>query len=227
MIIAHRLMKNNVPTSEYILMTDDYFDNEVTENSLFEWKSGHDLYMVLGDINYHCARLEKLRIEIKAPEKLEDFSSLFTVAENLELEIKAPLDLVHRILTYQSKKINFVPGLKNLEYDSSINRIGSSHVCEFDDDKLDISTLQEINKSDDVVYIEKATSINTGFVMLTYYELKRLEKDVTSISFRALTGERKPIPAPFSAQIYEKSKIGLDAMKDYIESLFLISEKAS
>lgn len=227
MIIAHRLMKNNVPTSEYILMTDDYFDNETTENSLFEWKPGHDLYMVLGDINYHYARLEKLRIEIKDPEKLEDFSSLFTLAKNLELEIKAPMDLVHRILTDQSEKVNFVPGLKNLDYDSSINRIGSTHVCEFDEDKLDISTLQEINKSDDVVYIEKATSLNTGFVMLTYYELKRLEKDVTSLSFRALTGERKPIPEPFSEKIYEKSEIGLVAMKQYIESTFLTTEKAS
>jgi Protein of unknown function (DUF2652) len=227
MIIAHRLMKNNVPTSEYILMTDDYFNNEVTTTSLFEWKPGHDLYMVLGDINYHYARLEKLRIEIKNPEKLEDFSSLFTVAQNLELEINAPLDLVHRILTDQSEKVNFVTGLKNLEYDSSINRIGSTHVCEFDEDKVDIRTLQEINNSDDVVYIEKATSLNTGFVMLTYYELKRLKKDVTSISFRALTGDRKPIPAPFSVQIYEQSKSGLSAMKGYIESLFLTAGKAS
>jgi len=227
MIIAHRLMKNNVPTSEYILMTDDYFDNQVTTNSLFEWKPGHDLYMVLGDINYHYTRLEKLRIGIKAPEKLEDFSSLFTIAQNLEMEIKAPLDLVHKILTDQSEKINFVPGLKNIDYDSSINRIGSTHVCEFDGDKVDIHTLQEINKSDDVVYIEKATSLNTGFVMLTYYELKRLKNDVTSINFRALTGDRKAIPEPFATQIYEQSGRGLTAMKGYVESLFLIDEKAS
>ena len=219
MIIAHRLLKNNVPASEYILMSDDYFDLQTHSHSSLDWKEGHDLYMILGDIKYHYARLTHLRDQVDTPERIEDISSLFKVARTLELNIQAPLKTVHQVLTDQSEKENFVPGLKDISYDSSINRVGSTHICEFDGDKLDIQTIQEVSETSDVVYIEKATSLNTGMVMLAYYELKRLNEDVTSLSFRALTGDRKPIPETFANQVYGQAQVTLESMKAYIESI--------
>ncbi len=227
MVIAHRLLKNNVPASEYILMSDDYFDKEQMGNSQLTWKAGHDLYVVLGDIYYHYAKIDHLRGEVREPQKAEDLSSLFNVAKSIELEVNAPMKLVHYILTDQSQKAYFVPGLKNIEYDSSINRIGSSHICEFDGDKLDIQTVQEVDANEDVVYIEKATSMNTGFVMLAYYELKKKGEDQTILSFRALTGERKLIPEPFATQVYEQSNQGLQGMKAYVESKYLNETETS
>ncbi len=227
MVIAHRLLKNNVPASEYILMSDDYYQFEQMENSTLKWNSGHDIYTVLGDIKYHYAKLNHLRSEVATPEKLEDISNLFNIARKLELEVNAPLNLVHKILTDHSQKVHFAPGLKNIEYDSSINRIGSTHICEFDGDKLDIQTVQEIDDTDDVVYIEKATSMNTGFAMLAYYELKRKNEVTTVLNFRALSGDRKSIPEPYAGQIYQQSEMGLNSMKQYVEEVFQNERKAS
>lgn len=216
MIIAHRLMKNSVPSKEYILVTDSYeLDNET---SPFQWPKSKDTYDLIGQINYKYAPIGHLKSEVKNPESSEDYTKLFGLARVVQVEIDAPIKLVHSILTDNSEKKNFVNGLIDMKADSTINRIGSTHVCEFDGDSFDIKTLQDVGENDQIVYIEKAHSMNSGMTMLTYFELKRRTDNGTVISFRALTGEREPIPEEYSDMVYEQTRNTLLSLKNYIEN---------
>lgn len=215
MIIAHRLMKNAIPSKEYILVTDDYKLD--TQGSAFGWTNGVDTYDIIGEVPYQYALIGHLKEEVMNPESSEDYSNLFGLARVTEVLINAPLKEVHGILTDNNEKANFVIGLVDVKMDSEINRIGSSHICEFDGDSFDIKTLQDIGEKDQIVYIEKAHSMASDMTMLTYYELKRTADNGTLVSFRALTGDRELIPAPFVDMIYDNTQHTLLSLKSYIE----------
>ena len=226
MVIAHRLLKNNVPDTEYILLTDDYLKREVGDESQLEWCKGANLYNVIGKVGYEYAQLGHLRNEVSSPESREDLIKLFGLARSLEFDIAASLSLVHHVLTDNSEKVNFVDGLKSVEVNSAINRVGSSHICEFDGDSFDIQTLQDVSKNEDITYIEKAHSINTGMTMLAYYELKKQGEERTKLIYRGLTGDRKPLPEAFAEIIYKQAANSLNGLKLYVESLSVHPRKA-
>jgi len=217
MIIAHRLMKNSVPSHEYLLLTEQYLDGE-PRNERFN--KGQDNYEILGDIAYQYADLSHLKEDVHNPERQEDFAQLFRMARELIIDIDAPLKDVHAVLTDNTEKANYVPGLVNIEMDSSINRVGSTHVCEFDGDSFDIKTLQNVGEEERVIYIEQAQSLNNGFTLLAYYELTK-KNGGTQLSFRALTGDREPIPAEMEGMVYDQNQAGLSSMKAYVESKVL------
>ena len=218
MIIAHRLMRNSVDSDEYLLLTDQFL-NGAPATSL-QYASGLDEYEILGDISYKYADLSYLKKEVASPESQEDFAQLFGIARELMIDIKAPLKAVHAVLTDNTEKKNYVPGLVNVDMDSSINRVGSTHVCEFDGDSFDIKMLQDVGEQDSIIYIEQAQSLNNGFTLLAYYELTKIDQG-TRLSFRALTGDREPIPMEMESMVYEQNEVGLTSMKRYIESKVL------
>jgi len=216
MIIAHRLMKNEVDQSEYLLMTDAYYNQARVKH--FDYEAGSTAYDIIGRVFYHYADISFLRSQVASPEKLEDLSKIFGLAKEVTLEIEAPLDEVHRVLTDQSEKMNYVEGLKSLTMDDDINRVGSTHICEFDGDSFDIKTVQELDDNDQIIYIEKASSATHGFTLLVYYELLKKESS-TVLSFRVLTADRQPLDGPMADQIYSQNEYALNMMKNYVEKL--------
>lgn len=227
MVIAHRLLKNGVPGTEYVLLTNDYLKDNTFEDSELTWEPGNDLYSIIGNVDYQYASLGHLRSQVESPESREDLIKLFGLARSLEFEIEAPIAMVHHTLTDNGEKVNFVQGLKNVEVDSAINRVGSSHICEFDGDSFDIQTLQDAGDSEDITYIEKARSVSTGHTMLAYYELTKLGEELTRLTYRGLTGDRKPLPEPLADMIYAQAGNGLRGLKKYVEGLYSRTRKAS
>ena len=52
-ILAHRLMKNNIVSHEYVLLTNSFFENENTLNEDWvEWKSGNSEYENSGKVTF-------------------------------------------------------------------------------------------------------------------------------------------------------------------------------
>jgi len=54
MIIAHRLLKNDVPANEYILATNQYLGqfNKQFEDSGLTWTQGTESYPSIGTVDY-------------------------------------------------------------------------------------------------------------------------------------------------------------------------------
>lgn len=72
-VLAHRILKNNIKTTEYLLLTEDYLKTQKKEDikSAFEWSSlhsGRKKYDHIGNVNYKYTSLTPLR------QMLPDFS---------------------------------------------------------------------------------------------------------------------------------------------------------
>ena len=65
-IIAHRLLKNNIPLQEYVLFSDAFIkkynaQSSLIDEDLIKLKESSDKYDVLGNIDYHYSNLNKLK----------------------------------------------------------------------------------------------------------------------------------------------------------------------
>lgn len=217
MIIAHRLMKNEVPSKEYILMTDAYYDQDHLFK--FEYEASSETYDLIGEVFYHYTDISFLREKVASPEKLEDISKDFGLARAINMTIEAPIDELYRVLTEQNEKLNYVEGLTGLTVPDQINRIGSTHICEFDGDSFDFKTVQSLADQEQIIYTEEATSATFGNTLLIYYELSKVSEEQTHLSVRMLTGDRQPLQGEMANEIYARNEYGLNMMKAYVEKL--------
>ncbi len=63
MIVAHRLMKNSVPSDECVLISDAYRQAADAADRLprYDWRNGQDGFAGAGDLGYAYATLDHLR----------------------------------------------------------------------------------------------------------------------------------------------------------------------
>ncbi|HEY6504505.1 MAG TPA: DUF2652 domain-containing protein [Chitinophagaceae bacterium] len=125
-IKVHRLLKNDVPDKEYILLTDSItgekpgIDN--TENWL-KWNKGNANYDV-GEVGYHYASLLPYYSMIPEPELplVKIHRSKTPIV--FRLEINSPLDIVYDALIDLNQRVQWMTGLKVVKVkEESLNRM--------------------------------------------------------------------------------------------------------
>ena len=93
---------------------------------------------------------------------------------DLAVKINAPLFFVHNNLIETSKKIEWVPDLKEVKNSTPVNRINSTHKCIFENKEIDFLTINNHVKKDEIVYSEKVNS-GAGITFITDYKLRSKE----------------------------------------------------
>ena len=160
-IMAHRLLKNSIEGSEYVLLTQGYLNTQKPEivAKCFEWtqlKEGTNNYEHVGEVRYKYAFLTPLRLLVTNPEEehtLLQYPNTFTIKANAE----APMGLVLRVLKNYRAKPLWLHRVKSVRFDTNkINRIGTNYLCEMEKGgAIEIQTLQIREFPDRVEYIEK------------------------------------------------------------------------
>ena len=130
-IVAHRLLKNSVKESDYLLITRQSLvpDFEAVGDAS-SFVPGADTYDELGTIDYQylslagyrdTIRVERpARIVLKNPHKVMEIS----------LGIDAPLALVYRHLIDLPGRMQWIEGIRKVElHDEGPNQIGTIHRC--------------------------------------------------------------------------------------------------
>jgi hypothetical protein len=145
-IKAHRLLKNNIPQDEYILISEAIAE-EASENKYMEkwviWNKGNISYDV-GDINYAYASLQPVYSEIPEPEltdvKLHRSQSpmIFTI------DIHAPLEIVYEAFIDLKQRMEWMTGLKAIKIEDEpltrMNKICTSFECTLEHEKCTLQT---------------------------------------------------------------------------------------
>jgi class 3 adenylate cyclase len=171
-IVAHRLMKNNIPLKEYLLLTrpviassPDWGTGSVSAWASFE--SSSEEYDT-GSIDYAFIPLEPLSSHIPEP-KTEDFSDPGVTAEVLRFEriIDAPINLTFDVLSDLSVRHEWTPNLKDSDnLNHAITQEGSTHRCVIKDN------------GSDPFFISHSFNIRSD--LITFAE-SDLEKGITSV----------------------------------------------
>jgi len=161
-ILAHRLMKNEIEGQEYVLMTRDYLESQSDEKyiSCFNWdqlKAGSIVYEHIGEVTYQYIMLSALHAEVRElvpynpPQKFSD-------PIVIDIFIAAPMSLVYNVITDLGLRVEWTDGLKDIEYDNSeILRIGAKHVCDLPAGQVELETIYGKRQKDVIEYAERAT----------------------------------------------------------------------
>src|SRR4030095_12866605 len=69
MIVAHRLLKNNIDNNEYLLITEKLLQHvpDSAEDVELEWKSLSEEYASIGKVEYRFASLNEARKQVPEP----------------------------------------------------------------------------------------------------------------------------------------------------------------
>ncbi|GAA3579313.1 DUF2652 domain-containing protein [Snuella lapsa] len=143
LIVAHRLMKNDVPLKEYVLITDQLIDAcaswvEIDQVAWAAPNHGNGHYD-FGDIKYCYLPLAPLESHIPQP-SIEDYATDSNMRQILSVEsvITAPIELVFDVVSDVNAKHLWVLNVKGSDKtNGKIVKNGSTHRCIMNEDEND------------------------------------------------------------------------------------------
>ncbi len=189
-IIAHRLMKNDVPHDEYVLLTDALIDATGGTERLREvsWTNPQSLSgkYDFGDIDYCYVGLHDLAEQVPEP-VIEDFGlpghpqKVF----EFETELAVPLEMVFSVLSDLSFRHEWQEGLLGSDdLNHKIPQNGSTHRCVINGTEADPKFIShDFEVSPEIVtFTETDRKNGVG----TLYYLQSLGEERTKVQFQFL-----------------------------------------
>lgn len=185
LVVVHRLMKNDIPHSEYVLLTHQLLNlctswveiDQVAWEALNNGNGSYDF----GDIEYCYLSLLPLRSHIPEP-TVEDFvQSNTSKVLSVDHEINAPIEVVFDIASdTHSKHLWLLDVVASDKTNGHITKNGSTHRCVMSGDDSDpyfTSHGFEISK-DQIIWTDTNHTWNFDLVMT----LRRIENEKTQFN---------------------------------------------
>ncbi len=154
-ILAHRLLKNDVATREYALVTNGLVQSGGDLPDWVDLVPGSSSYESIGEVSYHHIPLGPLRESVPdppAPVRPGRSSRPLT----RETVVPLPLEETFELVSNFEHRLSWTPGVDELVYDRDrVNRIGTRHQCVIDGNLLDFETVSGDFGADRLVYGER------------------------------------------------------------------------
>jgi len=174
-ILAHRLLKAGIEDREHLLCSADYFasaESDVSTEPWAEFENHCEQIENFGDVNLKYTSLANLHHEIEDVQHRH--GNKYDGEPLIALEIKAAHNLVYELLTDTKKKTNYIKGLKRVVNAPPINRIHTTHTCEFGGFDLDFET-EASGEKDNSLYYSERMKISTDVQFITQYKISDRE----------------------------------------------------
>ena len=159
LILAHRLLKNNIQGKEYLLLTDDYLKTQSPQAlSLPHWASlenGMTDYEELGKVCYQYTSLSPLRQSIpEPPAKSPALTSRKPVISKVHIE-KPRVEVFETVIDFE-KRMKWNKFAKDIKFDKDhVNQVGAKHICVFDDTTVSFESVTNDFGKEYLVYGER------------------------------------------------------------------------
>ncbi|KAA0220947.1 DUF2652 domain-containing protein [candidate division KSB1 bacterium] len=181
-IVAHRLLKNTVSSSEYLLVTQTLLQAAGERSAPAQMQAHHETYAHLGELRVYVQTLSHLQPQVsQVPEPLHclQFPNPLVITK----QIAAPLENVYGLLFDFEKMPRWNPGLVKVEYDATAPaRIGLSHTCFFDAATAEITLDRVMEKKNEVLVTNRMKLAAPILQSSGTYHLKR-EPNGTNLNF--------------------------------------------
>ncbi len=185
LIMAHRLLKNDVVIREYLLMTKPVIHGDEQELRGLEgsaWEKGKTFYEDFGDVNYSYLALSELHKKVSDPPRPVGG----TRTENpviQEVLIDAPLQDVFEVVTNFDYRLHWNKNVKTIDYEKEkVNRVGTKHVCVFDNRTIEFETVTGQFGPSKMVYGEKLKDVPAVLKEMTLYYIMEDKDGKTHLS---------------------------------------------
>ena len=186
-ILAHRLLKNDIEQNEYLLLTEELFD--IDENQkLEEWVSFENTevrYDNLEEVKFHYTPLTGLRKWIGEP----NYNHLFKKSPylvKLESEIDIDQESLYELITNFKYRELWNKSVDKIEYDEhKLNQLGEKHVCVINGKRINFETTSGDFGSNKLVYGEKTEDVPFGKDITLYFIMEKLSKNKSKLTLES------------------------------------------
>ncbi|AWV98456.1 DUF2652 domain-containing protein [Arcticibacterium luteifluviistationis] len=215
---VHRLLKNDIQNSEYLLLS-----NETTSAlGLFsgsEKVKHYETKYDFGPYKYSAIDISPLRSEVSVIPKFEVTKSKVELL-NFKIDIAASLDDVHEITSNFAYRHLWNKGVDSISYEKDkVNRAGSTHLCVINGNTVEFETLDTGQERRPLIYAERTKSAPFASQLDNFYVFTETETG-TNIeltlfaTFKKYRGWAKYLLRLFMKRNIHKSLIELKALAE-------------
>ena len=226
LIAAHRLLKNEVPSDEYVLLSDRYINcgQSVPDGDSVDWANWQYLkqeFEGIGEVGYYYALLSPLKKRVRAPEERRtDFSVKHPLV--LRQEIAVNYQDVYQVITDSKQKENWVKGIDQVIRQTSeeIERIGSKHLCVVNGQELQFENIHKESREGELEFVEALQQFGPLREVAMVYRCRKLSESRTLLIVEVHYSV-KPLMRPLMRIMMEFAKWDLKKslrnLKRYLE----------
>ncbi len=186
-IVAHRLMKNDVPVDDYLLISQGVFDawgtdeiNIPTELTSVKGYSKYDL----GKIDYQYFELNPLKKYATLPDPVKTITKTDALIKISDIIDQAPKDLFEFVSNFEYRK-KFNTKVDEFDYQKDrVNRVGTEHICIINNKQIKFETVTEDFGENKLVYGELTHDFPIIKDMATFFVIEP-EGDQSKITIEA------------------------------------------
>jgi hypothetical protein len=217
MIVAHRLLKNNIDNHEYLLVTEKLFERpgDAPGSVEVEWAKASEEYASIGKVDFRFTLLSEARKGIPDPPVPGSYKADDT--SYTEIQINAGFMDVYMAMMYIPGRPEWLPGLQKVEQDKPGVYIGSIHVCTFEDFEAVVSPMRMTISADGIIYAESCTIKELGISMIHEFVFKKTGENTSTFAARFMNAGESPIPAELQEALQKKIKLMGEGVKAFTE----------
>lgn len=228
LVAAHRLLKNHIPSDEYLLLSERYVDFQqcldlVHHFEWIDWQEGVNEYEDFGQVNFRYTLLSPLKQSVRSPEdRKQEFSVKYPLT--IRQEVNVNYQQAYQVINQSQKKVHWVKGLSKVikKSNQEIDRIGTKHLCVFNGAEMTFEAVANQEKTDELEFMEVMQQM--GPLKNVAYQYRCIHKgENQSLVELAIHIEaiwwKTPIKAIALWMIQWQMKQSLKQLKHYLESL--------
>lgn len=224
-ILAHRLLKNNIKSKEYLLfshrnMKDDFSDLSVVNFPWLDLKQGSTEYESIGKVDYYFSSLSDLHKSVPEPETDTALKSSRPIV--METFIDKSRDEVFEIIIDLNQRMRWNKFAKSIDYDpNQLNQTGTKHLCVFDTHTIEFESVKADFGMRNLVYGEKILDLPSFAKDITIYFIVGPENNGCRVQLQ-VHYVLKPLIGWLLGPIFRKKNISiytqvLQHLKEYCE----------
>jgi len=175
-IKVHRLLKNEVPISEYALFTEDV-DIETVQTAEQKLEANYDF----GVINYAYESLSDFKKELPEISPIPENVPKHNIYSE-EATINLPALELYEIISNFDYRLLWAKGIDKVEYEKNrVNRVGDKHKCLIDKKTINPTTVTIKAEKNQLVYGESTTEVPFTKKLNIYYVLEAINDQKTRL----------------------------------------------
>jgi len=214
MVVAHRLMKNQIASDEYILATPTCFDFSSLEQSpgALAWERSSDEYPAIGKIEYQYAPLTGIKkLIVDPPPRITPVIELGD--DSVAVEIDAPMLQAYQLVIDLDQRTRWLSAVERVNRPATTERIGLRHVCIFHGLTVEWVSVKCAVGADEITYVEDGRVVEKDLPARASFILKRLGERRTFLQFRMKWLCSPEPPREMSDAILADYRRGLETIK--------------
>ncbi len=218
MVIAHRLLKNSISSSEYFLATNNYLDR-VPDNAFpsFTWQPSSEEYDAIGKLEFQYALLDKIKESIPEPTPTVE-TNIVLGDESAEIDIAASIMKVHKLLIELDNLKEWVPGVIGGEGEIPIDRLGAKHRCIFEEGTIEVVPEKNEVNEEEIRFVQSSYKTDIGLKYFLDFLLTRKGENLTHLVLKIGTEDGQEMPAEAVEMVWQVMRESVDNFKVFCET---------